>query len=239
MLKVLMIIPAYNEEKNIVKVVNSILDYKKHCNFELDYIVINDGSTDNTYKVCIENNFKCINLIQNLGIGGAVQTGYIYAKIKNFDIAVQFDGDGQHDIQSLSKLIKPITEHQANFVIGSRFVEGTSSFKSTFMRRVGINYLSFLIRFFSLKKITDPTSGFRAADKNAIELLSKDYPVDYPEPESIVYLLKNSMNLTEVQVNMFERTEGQSSINAWRSVYYMVKVSFAILCANFQRKVKI
>lgn len=237
-MKVLMIIPAYNEEKNIVKVVNSILDYKKQCDFELDYIVINDGSTDNTYGVCIENNFKCINLIQNLGIGGAVQTGYIYAKIKNFDIAVQFDGDGQHDIRSLPKLVKPIMDNNANFVIGSRFVEGTSSFKSTFMRRVGINYLSFLIRLFSFKKITDPTSGFRAADKKAILLLAKDYPVDYPEPESIIYLLKNSMNLTEVQVNMFERTQGRSSINAWRSVYYMVKVSFAILCANFQRKVK-
>lgn len=238
-MKVLMIIPAYNEEKNIVKVVNSILDYKKSCNFDLDYIVINDGSTDNTYKVCVENKFKCINLIQNLGIGGAVQTGYIYAKIKGFDIAVQFDGDGQHDINSLSKLVEPIMNNNANFVVGSRFVEGTSSFKSTFMRRVGINYLSFLIRFFSLKKITDPTSGFRAADKKAIALLAKDYPVDYPEPESIIYLLKNSMNVTEVQVNMFERTQGRSSINAWRSVYYMVKVSFAILCANFQRKVKI
>ena len=233
-----MIIPAYNEEKSIVKVVNSILDYRKNCDFELDYIVINDGSTDNTYKVCAENNFKCINLIQNLGIGGAVQTGYIYAKIKGFDIAVQFDGDGQHDIQSLNKLVKPILDNQADFVIGSRFVDGTSSFKSTFMRRVGINYLSFLIRFLSLEKVTDPTSGFRAADKKAITLLSKDYPVDYPEPESIIYLLKNNMKLTEVQVNMFERAEGHSSIHAWRSVYYMIKVSFAILCANFQRKVK-
>lgn len=233
-----MIIPAYNEEKNIVKVVNSILNYKKKCSYELDYIVINDGSTDNTYGVCVENKFKCINLIQNLGIGGAVQTGYIYAKIKNFDIAVQFDGDGQHDIESLDNLIKPIVDNKADFVIGSRFVDGTSSFKSTFMRRVGINYLSFLIRVLSFKKVTDPTSGFRAANKKAILLLAKDYPVDYPEPESIIYLLKNSAEVSEVQVNMFERTEGSSSIRSWRSVYYMIKVSFAILCANFQRKVK-
>lgn len=237
-MRVLLIIPAYNEEKNIIKTVNSIREYaKKYTENVVDYIVINDGSTDSTAKVCKENNIKCINLIQNLGIGGAVQTGYIYAQIKNYDIAVQFDGDGQHDIESLHKLITPILKGEADFVVGSRFIEGTSDFKSTLMRRIGINYLSFLINILTLKRVYDPTSGFRAANKKAIKLLAKDYPVDYPEPESIVTLLKSGIALKEVQVNMFEREEGVSSINAIKSVYYMIKVSLAILCASFQRKV--
>lgn len=176
-------------------------------------------------------------MIQNLGIGGAVQTGYIYAKLKNYDIAVQFDGDGQHDIESLGELLMPISNGCSDFVIGSRFIEGTSDFKSTLMRRIGIKYLSRLINILTLKKVHDPTSGFRAANKKAINFLAENYPVDYPEPESIVALLRSGISINEVQVNMFERENGVSSINAVKSVYYMVKVSLAILCASFRRKV--
>lgn len=233
-----MIIPAYNEAANIVKTVNSVMEYSKKCDFQLDYIVINDGSTDNTSLVCNENNIKCIDLIQNLGIGGAVQTGYIYADINDYDIAVQFDGDGQHDINSLHNIVMPIIEGKTDFVVGSRFVEGTSSFKSTFMRRMGIKWLSVAINLFAGKKIYDVTSGFRAANKKAIKLMSKDYPVDYPEPESIVYLLKNGVNISEAQVNMFEREGGQSSIHSWKTIYYMIKVTLAIFCAGLQRKEK-
>lgn len=238
MLKILLILPAYNEEKNIKKTVESIIKYvDEYPEFEIDYIVINDGSSDSTANVCQQYNIKHINLIQNLGIGGAVQTGYIYAKLNDYDIAVQFDGDGQHDIHSLKTVIDPILENTADFVIGSRFIEGTSEFKSTWMRRVGINCLSFLIQILTFKKVYDPTSGFRAANKKAINLLAEDYPIDYPEPESIVTLLKNGLSLSEVQVNMFEREGGVSSIRSIKSIYYILKVSLAILCASFQRKV--
>lgn len=233
-----MIIPAYNEEANIIKTVNSVIEYGKNCDFQLDYIVINDGSTDNTSLICKENNINCIDLIQNLGIGGAVQTGYIYADISGYDIAVQFDGDGQHDINSLHNIVTPIIEGKTDFAIGSRFVEGTSSFKSTFMRRMGIKWLSMAIKLCAGTKIYDVTSGFRAANKKAIQLMAKDYPVDYPEPESIVYLLKSGVNISEAQVNMFEREGGQSSIHSWKTIYYMIKVTLAIFCAGLQRKVK-
>lgn len=237
-MRILLILPTYNEEKNIKNTVDSIRKYaKEYPEPTIDYIVINDGSSDTTLNICKNYNIQCINLIQNLGIGGAVQTGYIYAKLKNYDIAVQFDGDGQHDINSLNVLIAPILENSADFVIGSRFIDGTSTFKSTFMRRIGINYLSFLIKSLTFKKIFDPTSGFRAANKNAINLLAEDYPVDYPEPESIVTLLKNGLSLAEVQVNMFHREGGVSSITTTKSIYYMIKVSLAIICASFQRKV--
>lgn len=234
-----MIIPAYNEEENICKTIQEIELYKNECDFDLDYIVINDGSTDHTYDICLKNSIHCINLVQNLGIGGAVQTGYIYAKRKNYDIAVQFDGDGQHDIRSLKAILKPIWDGKANFTIGSRFIKKTDGFQSTFMRRVGIKWLSSLIYFLSGKRIYDVTSGYRAADYRAISLLAKEYPIDYPEPESIMYLLKNGLVITEVSANMFEREGGVSSIYSWKAVYYMLKVSLAVICAKLQRKVEI
>lgn len=232
-----MIVPAYNEEENICKTISMIESYRQECDFELDYIVIDDGSTDQTHLICLENELHSIHLIQNLGIGGAVQTGYIYAKLNQYDIAVQFDGDGQHDISSLKGILDPIFQGQANFVIGSRFVEKNDGFRSTFLRRVGIKWLSALIRVLSGKKIYDVTSGFRAADQSAISLLAKEYPVDYPEPESIMYLLKNDIRILEVPANMFQREGGISSIHSWKAVYYMLKVSLAIVCAKMQRKV--
>jgi glycosyltransferase involved in cell wall biosynthesis len=236
-IKVLLIIPAYNEEENIERVTEIVTCYaEKQSAFLLDYIVINDGSTDNTEQICREKGIRSIHLSQNLGIGGAVQTGYLFAKKKGYDIAVQFDGDGQHDIASLEALITPIMGEQADFVVGSRFIQGKSGFQSTFMRRLGIRLLSMIIRLFARVKITDPTSGFRAANKKAIEFLARNYPVDYPEPESIVELSKNAFHIAEVQVNMFERMGGTSSISPWKSVYYMYKVSLAIICTSFQRR---
>lgn len=237
-MKLLLILPAYNEEKNIVNTVSKILDFKKSFSseVEIDYIVINDGSTDTTEKICKDSGIHCLSLVQNLGIGGAVQTGYMYATRNGYDLAVQFDGDGQHDIASLPDLIRPILEGKADFVIGSRFLENTTDFKSTFMRRVGIKNLSFLIRLFCKIKIYDVTSGYRAANRKTLEFLAKNYPVDYPEPETIVLLRKNGFSLSEVQVNMFERAAGTSSISFWKSIYYMIKVSFAILCASMQKR---
>ena len=201
----------------------------------MDYIIINDGSTDNTAAICRERGFHTIHLVQNLGIGGAVQTGYLLANRKGYDAAVQFDGDGQHDIHSLSALLEPIMRDECDFVIGSRFL-GTGEFRSTQMRRVGIRFLTGMIRLCSGCRLTDPTSGFRAANRRAIAFLSNRYPVDYPEPESIISLSKCMFRIQEAPVNMFERSGGTSSISPWKSVYYMFKVSLAILCTGFQRK---
>lgn len=232
-MKVLLIIPAYNEQENILRVCREIEEYSK----EIDYVVINDGSKDNTLKILEENNLNHINLIHNLGIGGAVQTGYKYAYENNYDIAIQFDGDGQHDINYIADICEPILKGQANFCIGTRYLDKTSSeFQSTFMRRFGSIIISSLISLCTKKKITDPTSGFRAADKKVIEEFAKEYPTEYPEPESTVYLLKGGYKVEEVPVSMKERIGGESSIKFWKSADYMIKVCIAILIQNFTKK---
>lgn len=237
-----MILPAYNEEGNIVNTVSQIRKYRETQNLpvEVDYLVINDGSLDSTERVCRENGIHCLSLVQNLGIGGAVQTGYLYAAENGYDIAVQFDGDGQHDPNSLGTLIRPILDGEADFTVGSRFLEESSDFHSTFLRRVGIKYLSFLLQLAGGKaagpRIRDVTSGYRAANRDVISFLARNYPVDYPEPESLVNLRKNGFRIREVPVNMFERAEGKSSIGFLKSIYYMIKVTCAILCAAIQGK---
>ena len=238
-MRVLLIIPAYNEEANIVRVVETVkafaAGYNRH---QIDYIIINDGSTDRTGEICRQEGFETIHLFRNLGIGGAVQTGYQLAQRLDYDAAVQFDGDGQHDIESLDALLAPIAEGKVNFVIGSRYLQNSSAFRSTFMRRLGSRILAGSIRLFTGFSPSDPTSGYRAADKKAISILARDYPEDYPEPESIIILLKHAMKLTEVSVNMFERTAGVSSISPWKSVRYMFKVTLAILCTSFRKEEK-
>ena len=229
MKKILLIIPAYNEEKNILNTVNKIYDYNKKNKTNYDLVVINDGSVDLTEKILVDNNINHIKLIHNLGIGGAVQTGYKYALENNYDIAIQFDGDGQHDINYVKNIIAPITNNEANMVIGSRFIdEGSSEFKSTFARLIGIRIISFFIKLFSHKKIYDVTSGFRACDKKTIEHFSHTYPIEYPEPVSTVDLIKNGFKIEEVPVNMIERTGGTSSIHSWKKAYYMINVILSI-----------
>lgn len=238
-MRVLIIIPAYNEEANISRVVHTVTEFAARCDrHQVDYVVINDGSKDRTGEICRQEGLETIHLIQNLGIGGAVQTGYLLAQQLDYDAAVQFDGDGQHDIESLDALLQPIAEGRANFVIGSRYLDNTSAFRSTFMRRLGSSFLSWNLRLCSGFRPTDPTSGFRAADRESIRVLARDYPADYPEPESIVILLKHKLKVTEVGVNMFERAGGVSSISPLKSVRYMVKVSLAILCTSFRRREK-
>ncbi|MBO0430325.1 glycosyltransferase family 2 protein [Vagococcus fluvialis] len=229
-MKVLIIIPAYNEEASILKTAKSIEMYKPKVDFILDYIVINDGSTDKTKEVLVENNIPTVHLIKNLGIGGAVQTGYIYAEQNDYDIAVQFDGDGQHDIASIEDLVRPIIEKKADFTIGSRFVEGSpSEFKTSFSRRMGINLISSFIKFKTKVTILDVTSGYRAANRDVIEYFSKHYPKKYPEPETNAILIKQNRKVKEVGVNMFERLEGKSSITPIKSVRYMIEVLTSIL----------
>lgn len=228
--KILIIIPAFNEEKNILNVYKLIMEFNKKNKTNYDVIVINDGSYDNTEKVLIENNIPHVELIHNLGIGGAVQTGYKYAYQNSYDIAIQFDGDGQHDIRYVEKIIVPILEGKADMVIGSRFVDKKeSAFQSSLLRRIGIKLISFVIRLKTGKKILDTTSGFRAINKNTIQLFSENYPIEYPEPISSVNVIRNGLKIKEIPVNMLERTEGKSSIKTWKSAYYMINVILTIL----------
>ena len=235
-MKVLMIIPAYNEEKSILNTVTSIKNTKLK-NHTLDYIVINDGSKDNTKEVCKKNNINFIDLSVNLGIGGAVQTGYKYALYNNYDIAIQFDGDGQHDAAYIESLVNEIINGN-DIVIGSRFVSNLSEFKSTAMRRVGVNLLSKLIKICTKKRIYDPTSGFRAGNKKIIEEFANEYPADFPEPDTIVSIIKKGYKVSEIPVKMNERKEGKSSLNSniFKPAYYMIKVCIAIIIASISTK---
>ena len=222
--KVLLIIPAYNEAENIEHVVENLIK-----NFpQYDYVVVNDGSTDGTDKLCEEKGYELLNLPINLGLGGAVQTGYRYALKRDYDIAVQLDGDGQHDAAYVENIIKPLTDGQADVVIGSRFLK-KEGFQSSGSRRAGINLLSVLIRLCTGKQIRDVTSGFRAVNRRFIEIYARDYPSDYPEPEAIITAVMHRGRIAEVPVVMKEREKGTSSINFRRAVYYMIKVTLAIL----------
>lgn len=233
--KILIIIPAYNEQDNIVDTYQSIVEYNKKNKSNYDVIVINDGSTDDTQKKCIENNIPTIHLIENLGIGGAVQTGYKYAYDNNYDIAVQFDGDGQHDINYVSTIIEPIIKNKAAMVIGSRFIDkNISDFKSTSTRRIGIHLISWLIKSITGKKIYDTTSGFRACNRKVIKYFKSNYPTEYPEPITTVEILKKKLKVVELPTKMKERKNGKSSIGSWKNVYYMFNVFISILAIGLR-----
>lgn len=236
-MKVLLIIPAYNEEASILKTVAAIETFRQARDYQLDYVVINDGSTDHTKEILMTHQINAVHLVMNLGIGGAVQTGYKYAERNDYDIAVQFDGDGQHDINSLDNLITPILKQEADFTIGSRFLQKEQSeFQTTFMRRLGINLISFLIRLVSREKILDTTSGYRAANRKIIHVFARRYPTKYPEPESIVHLVKKNYRIKECPVNMFERSGGVSSITPVKSITYMLEVCTSILVAFLMKE---
>jgi len=223
--KVLLIVPAYNEEKSILATCQHISQNTKY-----DYIVINDGSSDRTEAILDENRIPHIELIENLGIGGAVQTGYKYAEINNYDIAVQFDGDGQHDIASIETLLAPIIDGSANMVIGSRFVhKTTNNFRSSALRRIGIKTISNFIKLKTRRRIFDTTSGFRAIDRGLISFFAKDYSIEYPEPISIVSALLAGYKITEAPAKMNPRENGKSSISRLSSIYYMINVVLQII----------
>lgn len=233
-MKVLVMIPAYNEEENIK---NVILKLKKDYP-EADYVVINDCSKDGTLEELKKIKANYIDLPLNLGIGGGVQTGYKYALQNNYDIAIQVDGDGQHDTAYLKTVIEPIEEGKADIVIGSRFIK-KEGFQSSELRRLGINILSTLIKVCCGTKVLDVTSGLRAVNRKYIELYAKEYPVDYPEPEAIVRASLEGAKIYEVPVVMKERIAGSSSISSWKSVYYMLKVSLAIIMCRLSNKRKV
>ena len=219
--RVLVIIPAYNESACILNTVRKIEETG------YDYVVVNDGSKDDTLAICREYGLSVLDLPQNLGIGGAVQAGHKYAQRFGYDIDIQVDGDGQHDPTYIPRLVETV-EGGADIAVGSRFVEKTDGFQSTFMRRVGITWLSGWIRLFTGEVVSDPTSGFRACNRRAIDLFCKNYPDDYPEPESLALAIKTGLKVHETPVRMLERQGGKSSIGGFSSISYMIKVSLAI-----------
>jgi len=233
--KIILVIPAYNEEANILKTYKKVQDYNKKNKTNYDVIVINDGSKDRTSEICHENNIPVIDLIHNLGIGGAVQTGYKYALKYDYDIAVQFDGDGQHDVRYVKDIVKPIIDDEADMVVGSRFIKKIDTFKSTRSRRLGINIISFFIKLVTGKKIYDTTSGFRAINKNIIKEFSITYPIEYPEPITTTEVIKKGYRVSEESVEMNEREGGVSSIGNWKSIYYMINVPLSILMIGLRR----
>jgi len=228
--RILVIIPAYNEVRSVGKVVEGV----KIQLPQIEVLVVNDGSTDLTSEIAKSKGALALDLPFNLGIGGAMQAGYQYAYKKGYDIAIQVDGDGQHDPKEIGKLLRALEEKKMDMVIGSRFI-GDPGYKSSMMRRIGISIFSQVISMIVGQKITDPTSGFRAANRKAIQLFASNYPQDYPEPEAVILLHQCRLEMGEIPVGMSERYSGESSITKIRSIYYMVKVLLAIFVDCFKK----
>ena len=232
MKKILAIVPAWNEVENIGPVIQNL----KTTSPWLDVLVIDDGSTDQTAEVARAHGAMVISLPVNLGIGGAVQTGFLYAVKNHYDVALQVDGDGQHRAEEIKKLVDPVLMGETDVTIGSRFLEKTS-YKSAWPRRLGIYLLSKTIQSVVRKSYTDPTSGFRAYNQKALRIVSTHYSTDYPEPDAIVTLLKNGLRVIEVSVEMDARLSGSSSITPFKSGYYMFKVSLAIILNSMMSRI--
>jgi glycosyltransferase involved in cell wall biosynthesis len=228
--RILIIVPCYNEQSAIGSVVSEINQVRQLMNLQLDILVVNDCSTDNSLQVIKELACIHLNLPVNLGIGGAMHAGYKYAFRNNYDIAVQVDGDGQHPADELVKILEPILDGRADVVIGSRFLNNTG-FQSTALRRMGINYFRWLNRFLVGQTIFDSTSGFRAFNRKTILIVNDYYPDEYPEPESIVQFGLHKLRIQEVSVMMRDRQGGVSSITFTKSIYYMWKVTLSTLFA--------
>lgn len=230
--RILIIVPAFQEEKNIRKTVEEIFS----VNLPLSVVVVNDGSKDLTEKEAKLTRASVVTLPFNLGIGGAVQTGFQFARDNGFDIAVQIDGDGQHDPHYLDVLLKPILANEAEMTIGSRFLPPYLGYQSSFVRRIGIHFFAALISVLTDAKTTDPTSGFRAYNRRMIRIFAEYYPHDFPEPEAIMVARRHQAKVLEVPVQMRKRAAGNSSIRYLRTLYYMVKVTFAILLDKLKIK---
>ncbi len=223
-MRIAVIVPAYNEARNLPHLAEALRTRAP----AYDVCVIDDGSTDETAVTARALGWTVLRLPMNLGIGGAVQAGYLWAWERGYDAAVQIDGDGQHDPAHLESLLRPLTTGDADVVIGSRFLS-EGGFRSTAVRRAGIAYLSWFLRLRCGARTTDPTSGFRAANRTAIELFARHYPSDYPEPEAVALACRAGLRIAEVPVRMRERAHGRSSITAARTLYYLVKVSLALV----------
>jgi glycosyltransferase involved in cell wall biosynthesis len=226
--KVLIIIPAFNEEETIIDVIEGL---KQECP-DCDILVVNDASTDNTsILVRSISNVSVVDLTVNLGIGGAVQTGLRYADRKKYDCAVQFDGDGQHRAADVTLLVNMVLSGDCDVAIGSRFVGNAKKEGKDLMRRIGIGIFEIFSLLLIRKRIRDHTSGFRAFSSEAVSFIMKEYPVDYPEPEIIVLLARNKFVIKEVFTQMYSRKGGVSSIPFYKGPYYMLKVMIAMTMA--------
>jgi glycosyltransferase involved in cell wall biosynthesis len=223
-LKRIAIVPALNEEATVGRVIDEIRAFDPG----FDVVVVDDGSTDRTAGIAADRGAHVLRLPFNLGIGGAVQTGYRFAFEHGYDVAVQIDGDGQHDATQLPNIVAPVVAGEADLCVGSRFT-GDGAYRSSFARRVGIQIFARIVSAIVRQRVTDTTSGFRAVNRKGIALFASDYPHDYPEVEATVLLVKHKLRLKEVPVAMRERTAGRTSIGPLHPVLYMVKVLLAVL----------
>jgi glycosyltransferase involved in cell wall biosynthesis len=226
------IVPARNEEGAIGQVVAEIRAFDPG----LDVVVIDDDSADRTAELAAAAGATVVRLPFNLGIGGAVQTGFMYAVARGYELAVRLDGDGQHDPSELPKLIEPVLRGEADIVVGSRFAAAADAYRPPLARRAGIRFFARLVSLLVRQRVTDTTSGFQALNGKGIRLFADDYPHDYPEVEATVMVVKHRLRLLEVPVLMREREHGSSSITALRSAYYVLKVTLALLVGIFRRK---
>lgn len=231
--RILVIVPCYNEQGAIAEVVRGLVRVRQREGYALDVLVVNDCSTDRSLSVIRTLPCEHLNLPVNLGIGGAMHAGYRYAYRHGYDVAVQMDGDGQHPADELPTVLEPVLRREADVAIGSRFLN-REGFQSSFTRRVGIKYFRWLNQLLIGKTIHDSTSGFRAFNRQTIEVVNAYYPDEYPEPESIVQFGLRGLRIREVPVRMRHREEGVSSINTSRAFYYMLKVSLGILFTYFR-----
>ena len=227
----LVIIPAYNESKNLPALLRRLRDLHP----ELDVLVVNDGSTDDTAKVASQFPVRLLSLPCNLGVGGAVQTGLLVAAQERYDFAIQLDGDGQHPPEEISKLLNGLSQSGSDMVVGSRFLD-PEGYQSTPIRRMGIQAFSWMLSALCTVRVTDATSGFRIWNRNAIEVLAKQYPEDYPEVEVILLLRQANLRISEVSVTMMPRAGGQSSIGGLEAFSYMIKVPLAILMSLLSKR---
>lgn len=227
----LVIMPAFNEAKSVAEVIRRV---RAACP-DIAIAVTNDGSTDDTAAAAKKTGVVVLDVPFNLGIGGAVQTGLKYAAQESYQRAIEVDADGQHNPAFINRLIDAMDATNADMVIGSRFIQKTR-YKATFMRTLGIAIFSDLIRLVCGKRIYDTTSGFRVYNTRAIEFLARHYPTDFPEPESIVMLLKNGFVIKEVPVEMEKRQAGVSSVFKWRAAYFMASISIAIIISSLKRR---
>jgi glycosyltransferase involved in cell wall biosynthesis len=231
-MKILVIVPAYNEEESLPGVIRDLREHLPTA----DVLVVNDGSRDATALIARKRGVMVLDLPFNLGIGGAMQAGYLYAERNAYDIAVQFDGDGQHLAAEVKKLIEPLAANQADIIVGSRFLTA-GRYRAPIFRKLGIGIFSFVLSRILGTIVTDTTSGFRAANRRVIEFFAHTYPDDYPEVEALVLLHKAGLRTAEVPITMRERTGGRSSITPIRSIYYMTKVLMAIFI-DLMKKVR-
>ena len=229
--RIVAIVPAYNEAGAIGGVVAAI----RAANPRFDVVVVDDGSRDETSAIARAHGAAVVTLPYNIGIGGAVQTGFKYALERGYGMAVRLDGDGQHDPGELPKLLGPIERDEADIVTGSRFADGSGDYRPPLARRIGIIWFARIVSLLTRQRVTDTTSGFQALNRKGIALFAGDYPNDYPEVEATVLVFKHRLRLAEVPVTMREREHGDSSITFLRSVYYMLKVTLALLVAMVRK----